>query len=70
MFFSFMIDYIKFLSMALFTCDAKKLLYELNPSDKIRSETLSLLLWINEISIVIVKSKTLKFENAVIMSIF
>jgi len=42
MFFSFMIDYIKFrfLSKAIFTCGVKKLLYELKSS----YETLSLLL--------------------------
>jgi len=39
---SFMIDYIKFLFKAIFTCGVKKLLYELNSSDITRFETLSI----------------------------
>ena len=44
MLFSFMINYIKFLSKAMFTYGAKKLLYELNSSDIISSENLTYLL--------------------------
>jgi len=64
MYIPLMVDYINlFISLAIFTHGVEKLLYELNCSNN--NKFCNVFLNINEVSVVVVISKTFKFEKRV-----